>query len=233
MICNITIVRYPKWLSWAGFLSMAIFHLPLWLNKNIHFYKLMGCGKNGTFDIKPDLQQWALLTVLPNEPRFAQEKISSTFIQAWWKFFRCEQYTLILEPIEAHGSWDGKACFGILPKQTDYQGVIAVLTRATIRFNRLSHFWKHVASVANKMNSANGFISSVGIGEIPWIKQATLSFWENKETMKAFAYQMKEHTEVIRKTKQEKWYSEEMFVRFKPITTYGYLNGNNPLEGKC
>jgi len=43
---------------------------------------------------------------------------------------------------------------------------------------------------------------------------------------------MQEHTEVIRKTRDEHWYSEEMFIRFKPIASFGSLNGNDPLKGK-
>jgi hypothetical protein len=56
--------------------------------------------------------------------------------------------------------------------------------------------------------------------------------WENKEAMTTFAYKMQEHTEVIRKTRDEHWYSEEMFIRFKPIASFGSLNGNDPLKGK-
>ena len=66
MITSLTIVRYPKWFAWAGILSMAIFRLPLWLNSGISFWKLMGSGKNGSFDKTPDLSQWALMAVHTN-----------------------------------------------------------------------------------------------------------------------------------------------------------------------
>ena len=69
------------------------------------------------------------------------------------------------------------------------------------------------------MVNADGFIISYGVGEIPWIKQATFSIWESKAAMKNFAYGMKEHAEVIQKTRQQKWYSEDMFTRFKVLTT--------------
>jgi hypothetical protein len=107
-----------------------------------------------------------------------------------------------------------------------------VLTRATIRLNRLKNFWQYVDNVASKTNTAKGFIMSVGIGELPWIRQGTFSLWQNKEDMKAFAYQMHEHIEVIQKTRKENWYSEEMFIRFKPLATSGSLKGKDPLEGK-
>jgi hypothetical protein len=43
---------------------------------------------------------------------------------------------------------------------------------------------------------------------------------------------MKEHAEVVKKTHQEKWYSEDMFVRFKPLKSTGSLNGKLPFEIK-
>jgi len=221
-------------MGWAGFLSMALFRVPLFFNKQISFWKLLGCGKNGTFDIHPDWRQWGILTVnrqssIVNENH---KLLYGSLLKAWWKFFRCETYTIILEPIEGHGTWDGKEVFGKLPKQSEYEGTIAILTRATIRLNRLQNFWKHVDAVATQMNNADGFITSFGIGEIPWIKQATFSVWQSKEQMKNFAYKIKDHTEVVRKTRQENWYSEDMFVRFKPIASFGSLHDIDPLKLK-
>ncbi len=110
--------------------------------------------------------------------------------------------------------------------------MIAVLTRATIRSGKLRRFWQHVEAVAQRMTQAEGFISSVGIGEVPWIKQATFSIWQSKSAMKAFAYQSYQHSDVIRKTRTEDWYSEEMFVRFVIHNVSGTINGRSPLERK-
>lgn len=175
MIARLTIVRYPVWLGWAGFLSMAFFRLPLWLQKKNVFWKLMGCGRNGSFDKTPDWRQWALLEVWDDSIDAHQHP---NIIEQYWWFFGCEKWTVLLKPLEGHGLWDGKEVFGVLPKQTDYNGTIAILTRASIRINRLSHFWKQVDRVAEKMNTSPGFITSVGIGEVPLIKQATFSIWE-------------------------------------------------------
>ena len=232
MLVSLTIIRYPgKYVPFA-FLAMAAFRLPLSLNKKLSFYKLMGCGKNGTFDKTPDVNQWAILAVHKEDPCFHENKtLYGTFIDSWWKRFKCETFTIFLDPIEGHGKWDGKKVFGELSGKSDYEGQIATLTRATIRFNKLTYFWKHVAPVAARMNSAAGFIMSVGIGEVPWVKQATFSVWQNKEAMKAFAYQMKEHTEVIKMTREQKWYSEDMFVRFRILGTTGTIKGVKPLGG--
>ena len=67
MIFSLTIVRYPKKYIPFAFLAMAIHRFPLWLIEKCTFWKLLGCGKNGTFDIHPDYQQWGLLAVWNDE----------------------------------------------------------------------------------------------------------------------------------------------------------------------
>jgi len=240
MICTLSLIRYPKYFAFAGFLSMAVFRFFLFINKKIAFWKLMGCGKNGTFDKTPDWQQWSILLV----PAYSSHEIKEadyanyihhlmpSFIQFWHRLFKAEIFTMVLQPIEGHGTWDKQEPFGKLAKQTDYDGIICVLTRATIRLNKLQQFWKNVDAVANQMAGAEGFITSVGIGEVPFIKQATFSVWNSKTQMKQFAYKMHEHAIVIRKTRKENWYSEEMFVRFIPLFATGTLNGMQLLEGK-
>ncbi|MFY7899717.1 MAG: spheroidene monooxygenase [Chitinophagaceae bacterium] len=242
MICTLSLVRYPKYFAFAGFLSMAVFRFFLFMNKKIAFWKLMGCGKNGTFDKTPDWQQWSILLVpsnatqekLKTEVNYDQttQQLMPAFIHFWHRLFRAEVLTMVLQSIEGHGTWDNQEPFGKLAKQTDYDGIICVLTRATIRLNKLQQFWKNVDAVAHQMAGADGFITSVGIGEVPFIKQATFSVWKSKTQMKQFAYKMQEHATVIKKTRKENWYSEEMFVRFIPLFATGTLNGIQPLAGK-
>ncbi len=240
MLVTLTIIRYPKKYILFAVLAMAVHRLPLWFNKNISFYKLLGCGKNGTFDKHPDWQQWGILAVQNSLTAIDASDISGLdinnlygyFISKWLRFFNCETWTILLEPIEGHGKWDGKEPFGILAKQPTYDGIIATLTRATIRLSKLKAFWQNVAGAANEMAGAKGFVTSVGIGEMPYIKQATFSIWQSREDMKAFAYQMHQHTAIIQKTRKENWYSEDMFVRFKPLKTSGTIKGNDPLAGK-
>ena len=200
----------------------------------------MGSGKNGTFDKMPDLNQWAILAIHRNKiEKFSSlsknsigivEMLYGKFISVWLNIFSFEQFIFLLKPISGHGLWDKKQVYGEIKNNEPYTGPIATMTRATIRLNKLNYFWKNVAPVASKMNDAKGFIYSIGIGETPWIKQATFSVWENMDDMKNFAYSMKEHSEVIKKTRKENWYKEDMFVRFNIIETSGKINGINPLK---
>lgn len=228
MLVSITIVKYPsKYIPFA-FLAMAIHRLPLFFTKNCTFYKLLGCGKNGTFDINPDFNKWGLLAVWQNREAydaFAKQSI----IVKWWNIFTLEQYTILAEPIEAHGKWSGKLPFGN-PKIKNHEGMVGVLTRATIRPNKLKSFWANVPKVAEIMGSAKGFITSIGIGEAPFFMQATFSVWDSIEDVKNFAYKSTEHAEVVKLTREEKWYSEELFARFKIIETIGTIDKKNPIK---
>lgn len=177
----------------------------------------MGSGRNGTFDRHPDLNQWAIL--------FTAESIDVKlpgFIYRYFRSFRCDIKEFLLQPAEGHGTWDRIKVFGELDQKVNDDTVVAVLTRATIKLNRLKNFWGSVDNVAAKMPSAKGLIVSYGIGEVPWIKQATFSIWQNKNVMKDFAYGMQQHKEVIYKTRNENWYKEEMFVRFYILSVKGF-----------
>jgi hypothetical protein len=229
-IATLTITRYPGWAIPFAFLSMVIFRLPLFFNRNLQFWRLMGSGKNGTFDKTPDLKQWAILgifdiawqeNILDSMNHLTLlKKAYGSFIAGWIKFFCTESETYLLEPTEGHGLWNGKEVFGNLPGNSNYEGEIAIMTRATIRFSKLGRFWAHVPQAATEMANAPGFIKSYGVGEWPWIKQATFSIWKTKEDMRNFAYKSQFHKEIIRKTHAENWYSEEMFVRFRVITKF-------------
>jgi hypothetical protein len=196
---------------------MAFFHFPLFLNRKLKFYKLMGSGKNGTFDIMPDFNQWAIMVFFDADQHEKTEiqALIGKFIMCWWRFFKADTRYFLLEPYAGHGTWDGKSFVDSSKKIADPEGKIAVLTRATIRLSRLQHFWKAVPKTADQLEANKGFIYSIGIGEIPFIKQATFSVWESIEDMKAFAYKKMAHQDVIRRTRKESWYSEEMFLRFK------------------
>ncbi|WP_374948227.1 DUF3291 domain-containing protein [Mucilaginibacter sp.] len=229
MIVSLTIVRYRKAFVPFALLAMAIHRLPMLLQSGCTFWKLLGSGRNGTFDLQPDWQQWGLLAVWNGRDDYEQF-VARSLVSKWWRAFATESWTVLCQPLQSHGKWDGKEPFG-KPNAPVADGPIAVLTRATIKISRLKNFWSHVDEVANLMVDAPGYIASVGVGEAPVYRQATFSVWENFDAMKAFAYGSKQHAEVIKKTRSEGWYSEELFARFGIIQSVGTLNGTDPLEG--
>lgn len=211
--------------------------LPLWLDKRNRLVKLMGSGRNGRFDIIPDLRQWALMvfreepfpsSVLSDQARTVEGSLYGNAIDGWWRRLGCEVCTILLQVQGGHGTWDGKVLTTketVLP--TDAQPM-AVLTRATIRWKRLWVFWTQLPAVSHRFSETPGLILSLGIGEVPLTRQATFSIWRSESDMKAFAYQSPEHRDVIARTRRERWYSEDMFLRFQVLGIVGSIRGENP-----
>lgn len=160
--------------------------------------------------------------------RLLSNMLAGKFIMGWWAFFKVNTRVFLLEPYAGHGTWDGQLFVDPKEKNPDPEGKIAVLTRATIRLSRLKQFWNAVPATAENLGANKGFIYSVGIGEIPFVKQATFSTWESIEDMKAFAYKKIAHQDVIRRTRKEDWYSEEMFLRFRIILDNIKLSPSSP-----
>lgn len=239
MYAALTVARYPRGLFPLAILSMAWFRLPLWLDRRNRHWKLMGSGRNGSFDIRPDLDQWAVMVFreTPFPPDLPAADLPQTldtlygrYIPAWWRFFGCETWTVLLRVIGGHGTWDGKSlAVRATNDPTSEAGTgIAVLTRATIRWRRLRSFWSKVPPVSDVFFQAPGLVLSLGIGEAPFTRQATFSMWRSEADMKAFAYRSAEHREVIARTRREGWYSEDMFLRFEVVGTSGTLRGQDP-----
>lgn len=215
MIVSLTIVRYRRTFIPFALLAMAVHRLFMVLQKGCTFWKLLGSGSNGTFDLQPDWQQWGLLAVWSAREDF-DRFYSNSFVAKWWQLFGVKRWTMLCEPLQSHGRWDGKEPFGN-PDTKDHEGRVAILTRATIRLNRLRNFWRNVDVPARLMTGAKGYVKSYGIGEAPFYRQATFSVWESMDDAKAFAYGSREHADVIKKTRQENWYREELFARFRII----------------
>ena len=228
MIVSLTIVRYRKWLIPFVFVAAAIHLLFLTSHKGCSFKKAMGTGKNGAFAFKPDWQQWGLLMVWDSRDDF-EAFYSSSFIASWWKFFSVEKWTILGEPLQSHGKWGGKEPFGSTIMK-DHEGPIIVLTRARVKWSKFRQFWLSVRAVTNRLYNAKGYITSFAIGETLNLV-ATFSVWENAEDMKAYAYAGGEHADVIKRARNENWLSEELFARFKPVASFGTINGQDPLKG--
>ena len=228
MIVSLTIVRYKKWFIPFALLAMAIHRLPLSLQKGCSFWKLLGTGQNGQMSLKPDWQQWGVLAVWDDRLSF-EEFYDRSFIAFWWNFFLVEKWTILCEPLQSHGKWGGKEPFGSATMK-DHQGPLIVLTRANIKYSKFWQFWKSVNAVTNQLHQSKGYIMSVGIGEL-YSLAATFSIWDSIEDMRAYAYAHGEHADVIKRARKENWFNEDLFARFKPLASFGTINGKDPLNG--
>lgn len=123
--------------------------------------------------------------------------------------------------MQTHGKWDGVEPFRASENiGTEYAGPVVVLTRAKINFPKLLDFWRHVPKAHASLSKSKGVLLALGIGEKPLVEQATVSVWDSVESMKKFAYQQPGHREIVKRTRQRSWYSEELFARFIPVAEW-------------
>ncbi|MHC2992560.1 spheroidene monooxygenase [Pontibacter sp. HJ8] len=194
----------------------------------ILFFKLLGSGHGKGFSIKPNLKRYGLLCTWESEEA-ADEFLERSELMLEYRLHSNEIWTVKLLPLQAHGLWDKLQPFTpqLQPEKPD--GPVAVLTRASINWLALPDFWRYTPKTSKALEKAEGLICSIGLGELPLVRQATFSVWESIEAMKQFAYQDPLHLEVIKRTRAKKWYSEELFARFKPVDSQGFWNGVDPL----
>lgn len=197
------------------------------------FSKMLGSGRKG-FDVVPDFRQYTFLAHWENDKAAADFFASSHFQD--YAARSSEHHTIKMQAMQTHGKWDGDEPF----KASDnvgkaYIGPVVVLTRAKINFTKLFDFWRHVPKAHASLSKSKGVLLALGIGENPITQQATISIWDSVESMKKFAYQQPGHKEIVKRTRQRGWYSEELFARFIPVAVDGgvLFEEKNDLSSVC
>jgi len=188
------------------------------LNKTpgLSFFKLLGTGSGKGFSLYPDFSTYAILCVWEKESfatTFIKESDHSKVISK--KAFSREDF--FLKTIKSHGLWDGINPFHVSEGDINKKNKIGIITRATLNKNRLFEFWKSVPQASLAMQNAQGVEWFKGIGEWPFIQQATFSVWDNLDSVKEFAYGKGAHSKIVTKTKKRKWYKEDLFARFEVL----------------
>lgn len=176
------------------------------------FAKMLGAGSGNGFDTKPDLGTYGWLACW--ESRAAADNFfNRDNFFADYKKHSDACITFYLSPTMAHGVWDGKNPFTVSATY-DANKPVAVLTRATIKKKYILRFWKYVPSASASIDNYSDKLFSIGVGELPWVQQATVSIWKTGAAMTDFAYKNPHHAVVVKKTRELGWYSEELFSRF-------------------
>jgi hypothetical protein len=213
-----------------GLAQMGTSVRPLQKVNGLNFFKLMGSGQGRGFSLKPNWYRYGLMATWES-PAAAEDFFHAHPLLEEYGLHTYEQYTITLKPLQAHGLWGGQNPFTTETHAAPTNKPIAVLTRASIKLTKAIDFWRHVPQASASLDHANGLLASIGLGEAPFLRQATFSLWQDEASMKEYAYRMAAHREVIKNTRSRGWYSEEMFARFTPLKSEGTWNGADPLLG--
>ena len=219
MITVIYFWQIKKVLVPVAILFMAIHKFALKRLPGVSFVKLLGTGKGESFTPKDaDPYRWGALVTIKQDNVDNLDK--SKVIRGWQKIAK-KEYRAILKPISVHGLWSGKQPFEV--EKFDWNGKIAAITRARIVWRKNLIFWRAVPPVTISLHQSPGLINAIGIGEAPTGLQGTFSLWESAAQLRDFAYKGQAHTQAIKATEENKWYSEELFSRFAVVQERGGL----------
>lgn len=204
---------------WA-FQQMGLIGQNLGAVEGLKFFKLLGTGGGAGFSLRPDFTTYAFLGVWQKEQDAESFFVEHPFFRNYIK--RATHYrTFYLRPLHAHGLWSGQQPFSVTTDKKNAVSPIAIITRATLRWQKLLSFWKAVPFASKAIENAKGVQFYKGIGEWPFVQQATFSIWEDFEAVKDFAYKGKSHAEIIKQTRKNNWYKEDLFSRFEILKDTG------------
>ncbi|MFB6341582.1 hypothetical protein ACE1ET_07660 [Saccharicrinis sp. FJH62] len=226
-VTTLTILKFKgKEIFWM-LPQMQLAKPALEQTKGLRFFKLLGSGRKGGFSVIPDFTTFAILCVWDNET-FADTFFNHSDLFQQFKSHSKYAWTVFMHAANSRGSWSKQTPF------TDFSetkaGIIAVITRATIKWNHVPRFWTKVPAVRHNLKQSQGLIFSIGIGEYPLFMQVTFSLWKDRSHMAQFAYRNEQHMKAVQMTRQHDWFREDLFANFTPFKTLGSWNGNDPLE---
>ena len=238
------LVRFrPGATAWGiAQLMQAPFRRPR--DAGLVFQKTLGSGQNGGFGLRPGLNYQGLFSVFDSEDEATSYLQRSSQVAAYLD--RAEAaFAAQLAPLSCRGAWSGftfrplPATYGatrtvttsvVTPSAPAVAGdqhstmPIASLTRASIRPLKASAFWAQSPEAEADLARAPGCQLAVGLGEAPLLRQATFSLWRDQSAMDAYA-RSGAHQRAIQAAYGKGFFSESMFVRFRPVGLYGQWNG--------
>ncbi len=193
------------------------------------FSKLLGSGAGEGFTPRPNLSVYGVLATWPSLER-ARRRLGESEIFRGYRARAAESWTVYLRALGSRGAWDGRAPFEARPEPTRGGGPIASLTRATLRLGSARDFWRREPAISAATARCDGLLFKIGVGEAPWLRQATFTVWRDAEALDAFAAGPGPHREAARAAYERGWFRECLFARFAVLESQGSWAGGDPLR---
>ena len=185
------------------------------------FSKVLGSGYEGGFGLRPSPSRQGMFGLFESLSAAQAFVTNSNVLQAYQE--RSDEFCwALLKTWSCRGSWDGQS-LEVCAAQP-IKGPVAALTRASIKLGKAPAFWRHAPPSQTALANAKGCQLAVGLGEAPFVRQATFSIWDSVSDMNAYA-RSGAHLEAIQAAAQNDYFSESMFARFVPLQVQGQWQG--------
>jgi len=194
----------------------------------LRFWRLLGTGHGSDTGPSADPHRTALFAVWDDSSDL-DAFLTSPLVQE--RQAAAEEWFVVrLLVLGGQGAWRGFDVLSAVDAASgDGAGPVAVITRANVKVRHWRTFGKAGGPVSDELQTAPGLLRVAGVGEAPIGRQATFSLWRSADDLQHFAYRMPRHAEVVRRTRAEGWYGEELFARFHPFGAEGTWDGAPPL----
>ena len=190
----------------------------------LRFFKVLGCGHEGGFGLRPSGSHQGLFCLFDDDAAADHFRERSS-VSAAYRAHARELFSVKLRAFSSRGSWAGQTLPVSATEPDD--GPIAALTRASIRPAQAWRFWQKAPPAEQDLAAAPGCLMAAGLGEAPLLRQATFSIWDRVASMDGYA-RSGAHLAAIRAAHQGRYFSESMFVRFRPYAPRGAWKDYDP-----
>lgn len=218
LVVLVDIAAADRWWGWS-----RIVLGPRWLAgvPGLRFAKVLGSGHEAGFGLRPSSTRQGLFCHF-DDVNSADDFLQRSPQMGAYRRHARELFHVKLQAFASRGAWAGTS----LPVSASRpaQGMVAALTRASIRPLAARRFWRHAPPSEVSLGRAEGCRLAAGLGEAPVFRQATFSLWDSVEQMDAYAHQGA-HLAAIRAAREGRYFSESMFVRFVPQEPRGVWKG--------
>jgi spheroidene monooxygenase len=87
-------------------------------------------------------------------------------------------------------------------------------------------FWRYAPAAQADLKDSKGCLLSMGLGEIPLVRQCTFSLWKDKSAMRDYAFQGAHQTAITAAYRND-FFSESMFVHLQVLGMSGHWMGQD------
>ena len=230
-VASFHLIREPVWRAPQVMARLATDRVRLARVHGLRFWRLLGSGRGSRTSLGVDPARSAVFAVWEDDTALQEFMATSALAARWARTAEHsgECWSVALHLRSGHGRWDGVDVLDGLVRAAA-GGPVAVLTRARVRVRSWGRFHAAASGVSATLPTTSGLVAAVGIGEFPLGRQATFSLWPDAAAVRAFAARDPVHAAVVRRTRDEGWYSEDLFARFAPVGSTGTWDGHDPLD---
>ncbi len=190
------------------------------------FWRVLGTGAGSNTGPGADLHRSALFAVWRDEASLDafEQRMATRWATA------DETWHVRLRGAGGHGTWGGVPVLDLIEPARGTDGPVAFVTRAHVHLRAWRAFRAAGDPVSDELQRAAGLLAAVGVGEAPVGRLGTFSLWHDLASARTFATELPHHRDVVRRTRGEGWYGEELFARFEPYASSGTWDGRDPLR---